>query len=122
MDDESAVIAAVKDYWEGWFDGRVDRMQRALHPALTKVGAAANGSGLQTMTAADMIRWTGEGEGVATRPADPTYTVTVNDLYHHIATVTVHSAIYREYLHLTRTPDGWKILNAHYMSVVGAGA
>jgi hypothetical protein len=26
----------------------------------------------------------------------------------------VHSAIFREYLHLVRTPDGWRILNALY--------
>jgi hypothetical protein len=29
-----------------------------------------------------------------------------------MTTVVVHSESYREYLHLTRTDDGWKIVNA----------
>lgn len=117
MDDSDAVIATVRDYWEGWFDGDVERMRRALHPALTKVGVVGDPPDRRPtppMTAGDMIGWTGEGEGVATRPADFAYEVTVDDLHREIATVTVHSAIYREYLHLVRTPDGWRILNALY--------
>jgi hypothetical protein len=38
-------------------------------------------------------------------------------LYDGIATVTVYSGIYREYLHLVQTADGWKILNALYTRV-----
>jgi hypothetical protein len=48
------------------------------------------------------------------RSTTTAFTITVNDCYQHIATVTVHSAIYREYLHLVKTPAGWKIFNALY--------
>ncbi|HEX5995475.1 MAG TPA: nuclear transport factor 2 family protein [Jiangellales bacterium] len=34
MDDKDAVVGTVKDYFEGWFDGDAERMERALHPAL----------------------------------------------------------------------------------------
>jgi hypothetical protein len=87
------------------------------NPALAKTGVSIDASGHQTteaMTAADMIGWTRDGEGVANRPADFAYDITVADSYRQIATVTVHSAIYREYLHLVKTPDGWRILNALY--------
>jgi hypothetical protein len=120
VDDQIAILATVTDYWEGWFDGDADRMQRALHPALAKTGVGIAGSGQPTterMTADDMIGWTRDGEGVARRPTDFSYDVIVNDSYDQIATVTVHSSIYREYLHLVRTPDGWRILNALYMRV-----
>jgi hypothetical protein len=120
MDDQGPIVATVRDYWEGWFDGDPDRMTRALHPELVKRGAAIDGtSGTLTavMTAENMIGWTHEGEGVVTRPPDATYDVTVNDVYDQIATVTVRSAIYREYLHLVKTADGWRILNALYMNV-----
>jgi hypothetical protein len=30
----------------------------------------------------------------------------------------VHSPVYREYPHLIRTADGWRILNAVYMNVL----
>lgn len=64
-----------------------------------------------------MIRWTRAGEGVAEKPADAAYELTIDDIYHEIATATVRSGIYREYLHLAKTSDGWKILNALYMRV-----
>ena len=43
--------------------------------------------------------------------------ITVNDVYDQIATLTVRSAIYREYLQLVKTAEGWRILNALYMNV-----
>ena len=120
MGDQAAIVATVKDYWEGWFDGDAERMQRAVHPALAKTGmtpALPGEPGMERMTADDMIGWARAGEGVASRPVDPAYDVVINDNYDHIATVTVHSSIYHEYLHLVRTPDGWRILNALYMRV-----
>ena len=38
--------------------------------------------------------------------------VEVVESYDRIATVVVRSDVYREYLHLARTRDGWKIVNA----------
>ncbi|MEV4535983.1 nuclear transport factor 2 family protein [Asanoa sp. NPDC049518] len=120
MDDHGPILATVRDYWEGWFDGDAERMARALHPDLVKRGAAIDGTlGKLTgvMTADDMTGWTREGEGIATRPVDTNYDVTVDDVHDQIATVTVRSSIYREYLHLVKTTDGWRILNALYMNV-----
>ena len=121
MDDEAAVVATVRDYFEGWFDGDAERMERALHPALAKTGVGTDAAGVQvteSMGADNMISWTREGEGVARKPAGFTFDVTVTEIYHEIATVTVHSPVYREYLHLIRTADGWRILNAVSMNVL----
>jgi hypothetical protein len=118
MDDKDAVVATVRDYWDGWFTGDAERMERALHPNLTKTGVRVDASGqlaTEAMTAADMIGWTRDGEGVTGK--DFASDITINDLYHEIATVTVHSGIYREYLHLVKTSEGWKILNALYTGV-----
>jgi len=118
MDDKDAVVATVRDYWDGWFTGDAERMERALHPGLTKTGVRVDASGAratESMTAPDMIGWTRDGEGVTDK--DFASDVTINDLYDGIATVTVHSGIYREYLHLVQTADGWKILNALYTRV-----
>lgn len=118
MDDESAVAATVSDYWEGWFDGDAERMQRALHPALAKSAAVSEAPGLRIagpMSALDMIGWTQAGEGIADSTVGRAFDLTINDIYHEIATVTVRSGIYREYLHLVKTLDGWRILNALYM-------
>jgi hypothetical protein len=35
-EDAAAIRACLLDYFDGWFDGDVSRMQRALHPGLAK--------------------------------------------------------------------------------------
>ena len=105
--DEAAVTATALDYFEGWFDGDVGRMARALHPSLVKRRA---GEELGITTKERMLELTRAGEGKADA-ADRTLDVEVEDLYGDIASVTVHSAVYHEYLHLVRTRDGWKIAN-----------
>ena len=44
-------------------------------------------------------------------PGDRQIEVTVEDVHETIANVTVRSAVYREYLQLVRTAEGWKIVN-----------
>lgn len=36
MTEHEQIMAAVRDYFEGWFDGDVARMDRALHANLVK--------------------------------------------------------------------------------------
>jgi Putative lumazine-binding len=116
--DTKAIITTAMNYFEGWFDGDAARMERALHPYLNKrrVSGAAPGAMLSNpSTAAQMVKWTIEGEGKAIRPADLTIKVRVDDIYGNIATATVYSTVYVEYLQLMRTHQGWKIVNALWM-------
>ena len=106
--DEAAVVATARDYFEGWFDGDVARMARALHPNLVK---RRGGEELGITTRERMLELTRAGEGKADA-ADRTLDVEVEDIYRDVASVTVRSAVYHEYLHLVRTRDGWKIANA----------
>ena len=99
---------AALDYFEGWFDGDVERMDRALHPDLVKRrgrrGARRHDEGADAR--AHPAR-RGHEDG-----ADRRLDVEVEDVHGDIASVTVRSAVYHEYLHLVRTRDGWKIANA----------
>jgi putative lumazine-binding protein len=58
-----------------------------------------------------MLELTALGEG---KPdgADRSLDIEVEDATEDTASVTVRSAVYHEYVHLVRTPDGWKIANA----------
>ena len=110
--DEDAVVAAARDYFEGWFDGDVKRMDRALHPDLVKRSPGKDhGATLGILTKERMLELTATGGG-AEYAADRRLDIEVEDLHGDIASVTVRSARYHEYLHLVRTPDGWKIANA----------
>ena len=108
----AAIVATVLDYFEGWFDGDAARMERALHPALAKRGPE-----LRTVTREQMVAWTAEGEGKSEDPGPGRrIDVTVVDVHGDIASAVVDSDVYREYLHLVRTEDGWKIVNALWQS------
>ena len=89
-------------------------MTRALHPALAKRGhfAAPDPAIVHPVTAAQMIEWTAAGRGRRGDPAQRTFSVEVDEVHETIATARVHSVPYREYLHLARTADGWRIVNA----------
>jgi hypothetical protein len=106
--DEAAVTATALDYFEGWFDGDVARMERALHPNLVK---RRGGEELGITTKERMLELTRRGEGKEDA-RDRTLEIVVEDVYGDIASATVHSAVYHEYIHLARTRDGWKIANA----------
>ena len=106
--DEDAVVATVRDYFEGWFDGDPERMERALHKDLVKRRA---GDDLGVTTKEQMLEYTRRGDGKEDA-ADRTLDIEVEDIYGDIASVTVCSAVYHEYVQLVRTRDGWKIANA----------
>ena len=107
-DDTEAITQTVLDYFEGWFDGNVARMDRALHPELAKRRA---GEEIGRVTKERMLELTGQGHG-ATDRRDGRVEVTVHDVYGDIAAASVDSATYHEYVHLVRTPSGWQIANA----------
>ena len=106
--EHEPITQTVLDYFDGWFDGDAIRMERALHRDLVKRRA---GEELGATTKQRMIELTESGEGTSDA-ADRRIDVTVENVYGDIASVTVCSAPYHEYLHLVRTEDGWKIANA----------
>jgi ketosteroid isomerase-like protein len=105
-----AIEQTVRNYFEGWFDGDVDRMGSALHDDLVKRRPGSDAAALPTTTKARMLELTAAGEG-APDGADRTLEISVDDVWKDIANVTVRSAVYQEYIQLIRTPDGWKIAN-----------
>jgi hypothetical protein len=108
--DESAIEATVLDYFEGWFDGDAERMERALHPQLAK--RALRDGKLSESPATQMIEATAAGMGKQQDPGERRIEIEVVDIYPPIAAAVVHSNVYREYVHLVQTESGWKIANA----------
>jgi Putative lumazine-binding len=108
--DESAIEATVLDYFEGWFDGDPERMERALHPDLAK--RALRDGKLSESPAPQMIEATAAGMGRELDPGERRIEIEVVDVHPPIAAAVVHSNVYREYVHLVQTEGGWKIANA----------
>jgi hypothetical protein len=113
--DETAIRSVVDDYYLGAYDGDGERMARALHPDLAKRGWHAIGADAPRVdpdTFTSMVEWAGSGHGRRPDEADRGYRVEVNDIYGDVAAAVVHAVPYVDYLHLVRTPDGWRIINA----------
>jgi ketosteroid isomerase-like protein len=103
---EQKITQAVLDYFEGWFEGDVARMDRALHPELVK---RPSGPALGMTTKRRMLEMTAAGEGAADAGR---IEISIEDVYEDIASVTVRGGVYHEYVHLVNTGQGWKIANA----------
>jgi hypothetical protein len=108
--DDDAIVRCALDYFEGWFDGDEERMRRALHPDLAK--RTLDHDALRELTAVEMIEATAAGFGRKRDPGVRHIDVRVVDVHGAIASAVVDSNVYREYLHLVRTDDGWRIVNA----------
>jgi Putative lumazine-binding len=106
--EAEAIERTVLDYFEGWFEGDAERMRRALHPELVK---RRGGDALGVTTQERMLELTEQGEGKEDA-GDGRVDVTICDIHENIACATVRTAVYREYVHLVRTADGWRIANA----------
>jgi hypothetical protein len=114
VNDVEAVVATALDYFEGWYDGDVLRVDRALHAELVKRSADQVGAGSPSVTTKGRIlELVRQGAGAEDKTEDP-IEVAVVDIHHDIATAVVRSAQYREYLHLLRTPEGWRIVGAFW--------
>jgi len=111
-DLRQAIVAAALDYYEGWFEGEPERMERALHPGLVKRSLAEDGMSVETISAREMVEATANGVGL-TRAGKQARDIQihVDHVYADIATVTATSAVYVDYLQLARTREGWKIVN-----------
>jgi hypothetical protein len=121
--DLPAIESTVRDYFEGWFGGDASRMKRALHPDLAKRSKSRDGGSdaVDTISAQSMIEATEAGHGTKYPPERRHFEIAIDDVYGDIATVTVRSDVYREYVHLVRTRDGWKIANALWQLVEDEG-
>lgn len=120
--DRAAVEACVRDYFESWFDGDVDRMAGALHPALAKRAFGQDPERtpeIDESPADEMIAATAAGRG-RIRKGDR-LDIRIADSGAGIASAIVHADHYVEYLHLIDTPDGWRIINALWRWADGHG-
>jgi len=114
-DSVAEVTRTVEDYYLGWYDADPDRMRRAIHPDLAKrshVSLEGQPPRVRPVTSTQMIGWTEEGEGRTSDPAERRLEIIVDEVHDTIASVRVRAALYVEYLHLARTADGWRIVNA----------
>ena len=112
--DSAGIRQTALDYAEGWYAGDAARMERSLHPELSKrrvVSDAQGRSRLSQMSAMSLVQGTREGGGRDT-PADRRRAdVRILDVFHGAASVRVDMDGWIDYLQLARWNGRWVIVN-----------
>jgi hypothetical protein len=108
--EREAIVSVALDYVAGWFDADSERMERALHPDLTKRALKADGS-VVTLTAPMLLELTIQARGRSEDAPDRRVKVEVLHMDELLASAVVRCHQYIDHLHLVRTDGGWKILN-----------
>jgi ketosteroid isomerase-like protein len=107
-----AIVATVRDYYDGWFEGDAQRMRHALHSDLVKRGIADPSRTIDTDTVTTMIEATEQGIGTRHAPERRSIDISINHVHVAIADVHVTGAVYVDYLQLVDVDGRWQILNA----------
>ena len=114
VDPEAAAIrAAALDYIEGWYEGNVDRMTRAVHPELVKrIIVTENGaSRIDGMGATRLIAGVRAGYGKQTPKDKQQKDITILDRYENVASVKIVASDWIDYLQLAKLDGRWQIVN-----------
>jgi hypothetical protein len=102
------------DYIDGAYSADAERMERALHPELTKMMLGRHRQTgepfLYKMGATDLIEGTRAGLG-AVEESKRNIEVDVYDIAFDMASVKVASAMYIDYLQVAKVNGEWKIIN-----------
>lgn len=113
--DSAGIRRVALDYIQGWYEADAARMERAVHPELTKriylTDPELDVSWVEETGATGLVASTAAGGGSKTLPADRRADVHILDLFRNAASVKVDATDWVDYLHLVRTEEGWKILN-----------
>jgi hypothetical protein len=111
--ESKAIRETALDYIEGWYEGNVDRMTRALHPELVKrIVVTDNGiSRIEQMGATKLIANVRNGGGTKTAKDKQQKDVTILDRYENVASVKIVASDWIDYLQLAKMNGRWVIVN-----------
>jgi hypothetical protein len=113
-EEKAQIEKAVRDYVDGWYEGSVERMERALHPDLAKrsVVALPNGRVLvDSASGSSMIELTRVGYGKKMAKPGQKNQVVILDVFRDTASAKSVSPDYVDYIHLIRIGGQWRIIN-----------
>lgn len=111
--DAKAIRQAALDYIEGWYEGSVDRMTRALHPELVKriIVNERGASRIDDMGASRLIANVRAGYGKETPKERQMKAITILDRFENAAVAKIVASDWIDYLQLGKVDGRWVIIN-----------
>ena len=112
--DRQGVIAAALDYMEGALNADAARMERGVHPGLTKVVVSTSReTGQQSLrynTATFLVEWVRSADERMAN-MDKTVDVEVFEIGHDLAVARAIGQIWYDFLQLAKIDGQWRIVN-----------
>ncbi len=120
QDETEAVRQAVLDYVEGVYNVDPARIERSVHPELTKLGfyrtQGKDGYSSGKMTFAQLVelskKWNKEGKLPKTAPKE----ITIFEVQDQTATAKLTAQWGTDYFHLAKYDGKWQIINVLWQS------
>ena len=109
-----AIKQTALDYVEGWYEGNVERMERALHPDLAKRIVETNAQGrsrLNQMSAMGLVQGVKRGGGKETPKDKQQKDVIILDVFENVASVKAIMSGWIDYMHMAKYNGRWVIVN-----------
>jgi len=113
--DSQAIRSTIRDYIEGWYDGDVERMDRALHPDLVKrivyADARSGRSMYNEASKTLMMEYTRAGMGKKDAASKTQISIEVLDVDGEMAIAKSVTPQFVDYMELAKWNGAWKIVN-----------
>lgn len=113
--DSGGIRQAALDYIEGWYEGNVERMERAVHPELAKrivnVDPRNGRNSLGQQSAMTLVLNTRSGGGKETPAAEQRKDVRILDIFGNTASVRVDASGWVDYMQMAKWRGRWVIVN-----------
>lgn len=122
LQDTAQIRTAALNYMEGWYEGKAERMEKALHPDLVKrsirtLDTLSKKQTIQSLSADMMIRFTELGSGKQQKGAKGEIEYTLLDANSSLAMVKLVSLDFVDYLQLGKINGEWKLINVLWVPV-----
>jgi hypothetical protein len=115
--DLEAIRNTALDYIESWYSGDAERMERCLHPDLSKRTWIHDERGfdrLEPISALGLVIATRRGAGQRTPPERQRKDIIIQDVFQNAACVRVDAAGWVDFLHLAKLNGQWVIVNVFW--------
>ena len=112
--DKEAIKAAALDYMEGWYEGNAERMERSLHPELSKRMFSKDSKGRSVfnhMGAMRLVQATRSGFGKETPKDKQRKDVAILDVFENVASVRADMSDWIDYMQMAKVDGKWVIVN-----------
>lgn len=112
--DKDAIKATALDYMEGWYEGNAERMERSLHPELSKRMFSKDSNGrsvFNNMSAMRLVQATRTGFGKQTPKDKQRKDVTILDVFENVASVRADMTDWIDYMQMAKVDGKWVIVN-----------